>query len=166
MYQKIDVLPLSYELTYHRYLLNRGKAAGLFTELSISEYIALHIITGNSPVQAVDGHKTYLRELADRMQASIHKVSSMVSKLKSRGLVLWSHDGSGEEGTYVIVTPSGLRAMERQEQILKEFYAQVIDQYGAARLIALLQEMKELEQVMDCVYTKEGGGEENDSELD
>ncbi|MCC8121738.1 MAG: MarR family transcriptional regulator [Oscillospiraceae bacterium] len=157
-----DVLPLSYELIYRRYRLNRGKGAGLFTELSISEYIALHILVSNTTPQSVYTQKTYLRQLAEQMQTSIHTISAMITKLKNRGFVSWSHDGAGEEGTYVILTPSGFQAMQRQEQLLKHYYAQVIEQFGQERLTALLQEMKQLDAVMDSVYEKEGGASDEE----
>lgn len=36
---KDDVEKLAYELTYHRYLINKNKAHNLFSELTVSEYI-------------------------------------------------------------------------------------------------------------------------------
>ncbi len=166
MPEKNEFLPLSYELIYRRYLINRGKGAGLFTELTRSEYIALHILINHSVDQTVLTHKTYLWELSEEMQASIYAVSNMISNLKRRGFVKWSHDGTGEDGTYVIVTDSGLRAMERQEAILKTYYDQVIEQFGQDRLKSLLKEMKQLDLVMDQIYDTEGDTQDEKDQLD
>ena len=72
-----DVTMLAYDLTYHRYLLNKGKAQNLFHELTIQEYIALHIITKGKHKDDFTPEKVYLRELAERMEVSIHQASNM-----------------------------------------------------------------------------------------
>lgn len=41
------------------------------------------------------------------MQLTVRQTSKMVGAMKERGLLLWSHDGIGSEGTYVVVTSSG-----------------------------------------------------------
>ncbi|MGN0315613.1 MAG: hypothetical protein ACI4EG_12625 [Fusicatenibacter sp.] len=41
------------------------------------------------------------------MQLTMRQTSKMVEKLKDRGLVLWTYDGNGSEGTYVTVTETG-----------------------------------------------------------
>ena len=38
---------LSSELTYHRYMFNQVQVTGLFKEVSVPEYIALHLISGS-----------------------------------------------------------------------------------------------------------------------
>lgn len=70
-----DVSDLAYELTYHRYLLSKGKVKDLFTELPVAEYIALVNIAINTPKESIRTHKTYLKELAERMELSIHSIS-------------------------------------------------------------------------------------------
>ena len=72
----------------------------------------------------------------------------MVGELKDRGLVLWSHDGDGSEGTYVTMTESGEKALKEQEQILKKFYGKVIKKFGIEHLVDLLNLMKQLDTVM------------------
>lgn len=157
-----DVTMLAYELTYHRYLLNKGKAQNLFHELTIQEYIALHMITQGKHKDDFTPEKIYLRDLSERLEVTIHQASDMVRKLKDRGLVSWSHDGDGSEGTYVTITESGLSSMLRQEAILDDYYGRVIEKFGRENLIALMSQIDELEKIMDNEFNEKGDG--NDAE--
>ena len=82
------------------------------------------------------------------MQLTIRQTSKMMSDLKDRGLILWSHDGDGSEGTYVTITETGEKLLSEQEQVLKKYYGNVIEKFGKQNLLSLLQLMKQLETVM------------------
>lgn len=160
MNSKNDVAKLAYELTYHRYLMDKDKAQNLFTELAPSEYIALHSILKASSECGHPLNKTYLKDLSEQMEVSIHSVSKMVGELKDRGLVVWSHDGNGSEGTYITLTESGIGSMQRQENILSEYYGRVIEKFGHDNLIALLEQMEALEEIMISEFGEKGGLED------
>ena len=74
--------------------------------------------------------------------------SKIVTSLKEKGLVQWSHDGDGSEGTYVSFTESGRKIMDEQEKILKEYYSEVAKKFGEERLISLLSLMKVIQYVL------------------
>lgn len=143
-----DIVKLTNEITYHRYLLNKGQIRDFFKQLSIAEYIALHYISLDSEMSEIYSGRTYLKELAEKMQLTIRQTSKMVGELRDRGLVLWSHDGNGSEGTYVTITETGQRLLDEQEEILKNYYGKVIEKYGKENMIQLLCLMKQLETVM------------------
>ena len=143
-----DTASLSNELTFRRYIMAKDQLRKLFKEISMSEYIALHIISGSNENSAIDSERTYLKELADRMQLTIRQTSQMVGTLKDKGLLLWSHDGNGSEGTYVTITERGQKLFEEQEAVLKTYYGRVIEKYGKENLVLLLQLMKQLETIM------------------
>ena len=147
---KNELERLSHELTYRRYLMDRGKVRGLFKDIRIPEYIALYSIAQDNENASICGDRTYLQELSEKMQLSMRQTSKMVGDLRDRGLVTWSHDGNGKDGTYVTITESGKQLLEKQETIVKEFYGRVIDSFGKENLIYLLHQMKELETVMTC----------------
>lgn len=84
------------------------------------------------------------------MKVSISKASKLAAGLKEKGLVEWSHDGNGSEGTYISFTDSGISAMETQEKILKDYYGRVAEKFGKERLVTLLTLMSELENVMSA----------------
>ena len=79
----------------------------------------------------------------------IPKTSKMIRKLHERGLVFWSHSGDGRDGTYVVITDSGVRAMERQANILNAYYSRGIEAFGYENL-----QISHLEDVMNEVFTK------------
>ena len=145
---KDDITKLSNELTYRRYLMNKGQLRKLFKELDVPEYIALHCISTTNETSSIYSGRTYLKELADKMQLTIRQTSKMVANLRDKGLLKWSHDGNGSEGTYVTITEMGQKLFREQEIILKDYYGRVIEKYGKENLILLLQLMKQLETVM------------------
>ena len=139
-----EVEKLAYAMTRQRYLLNRDIVHDLFTELSLSDYIALHSIA-EAAGQGGSAEQTYLRDLAERLEMPIPKTSKMIRKLHERGLVFWSHS---------VITDSGVRAMERQANILNAYYSRVIEAFGYENLKSLLEQISCLEDVMNEVFTK------------
>lgn len=146
MNNKNDIAKLAYELTYHKYLLNKDKAQLLFTELDVSEYIALHEIL------KLGSKKTYLKDLVEDLGANIHSVSQKIGKLRDRGLVIWSHDGDGSDGTYVSITETGTQLIAEQEKKLNDYYSRVIEKFGPDKLADLLRQMEQLERIMDSEF--------------
>lgn len=141
---------LANELAYRRYLLNKDQARRLFKELSMPEYIALHIIEQSEETEGLYAGRTYLKDLAQRLQIPIRRTSDMVGELRDRGLLLWSHDGDGSEGTYVTLTESGRKLLSQEGDRLKAYYGKVIGSFGRDNLLQLLQLMKQLETVMSA----------------
>ena len=146
--ERTELERLSHELTYRRYMMDRGKVRSLFKDIRIPEYIALYSIAQDSENASIYGDRTYLQELSEKMQLSMRQTSKMVGDLRDRGFVTWSHDGNGKDGTYVTITENGRKLLGNQETIVKEFYGRVIDSFGKENLIHLLHLMKELETVM------------------
>ena len=157
-----EVAELSNELIYRHYLMNRGKIRELFCEMTLAEYIALHMIASESKSSIIYEGRTYLKDLSDKMQMTIRQTSKMITELKDRGLVLWSHDGSGKEGTYFTITDTGSSLLARQEACLKDYYGKVIEAFGKENLIKLLQLMKQLDTVMTSKIEEMEVSEEND----
>lgn len=153
-YRNINIEELAHELTYHRYLLSQSQARGLIRELSIPQYIALQYVS--RAAQGGDDGRVYLRHVARELRLSIPQASRMVGGLRDKGLVTWSHDGDGSEGTYLSVTPAGLALLERQDARLREFYGRVADRFGRENMARLLEQLVRLEQVMDGELKQEG----------
>lgn len=143
-----EVEELSNELVYRHYLMNKGKIQQIFREMTIPEYIALHLIAAEGKRSSIYSGRTYLKDLSEKMEISIRRISQMIGTLRDRGLLLWSHDGNGKEGTFVTITDTGKELLDRQETILKEYYRKVIEEYGKENLIELLQLMRQLDTVM------------------
>ena len=118
------------------------------SKMSIPEYIALHNIVQNQEKASIYGGRTYLKELSEKLDLTMRKTSDMVKKLRDEGLVTWSHDGDGSEGTYVMITDMGKKLLREQEEGLKDYYGSIIRKFGKDNLIQLLQLMKQLETTM------------------
>lgn len=159
--ENTDIVKLSNEIIYHRYLINKNHVRDFTRKISVPEYIALYNIDMGRETSDFYSGRTYLKELAEKMQLTIRQTSRMIGDLRDRGLVLWAHDGNGSEGTYVTITESGQKLLKEQEEILKNYYGRVIEKYGRDNMIALLQSMKQLETVMSSTM-EELEAEEND----
>lgn len=155
-----DLIRLSNELTYHRYLLNQGQARRLFKGITIPEYIALQSISRSIHEKGAGAGRAYLKDIAEELCLSIAQTSKMMRKLRDKGLVLWAHDGNGSEGTYIAITESGIELMKRQETLLKDYYGRVTESFGEKNMMALLRLMEQLEAVMEAELNS-GGGKTN-----
>ncbi|MGN0465412.1 MAG: hypothetical protein ACI4F9_03560 [Lachnospiraceae bacterium] len=163
-----EIRKFTNELTYRRYLMNKGKIQELFCKITLQEYIALYTITSEREKSSNNKGRTYLKDLSQKMELTMRQTSKMVEKLKDRGLVLWSYDGTGSEGTYVIVTQTGEKLFQEQEMILRECYGNVIKKFGKENLILLLKMMKQLDNLI-CSEIKEMGEDDlhgRDDEMD
>ena len=148
MAEKTDVIKLSNELVYQKYLFNREQIKDIFTKMSIPEYIALQYIAMEEKDSDIYSGRTYLKDLSVKLQITIRQTSKMIEGLRDMGYVVWSHDGNGSEGTYVTITESGKTLLKEQEETMKRYYSKVFDKFGRENLIQLLQLMKQLETVM------------------
>ena len=139
---KNTINKLAYDLTYQRYLLNKDKTNYLFNDLSVGDYVVLHTVLCFED-------KAYLEKLGEKLNLSISKMSNVATNLKNRGLVIWSHDGDGSEGTYLTVTETGLKLMDKQEDKLKNYYERVINRFGLKNTVDLIGKMTALETIME-----------------
>ena len=160
MEENTEISKLAYELTLQTHLLNRDKNRSLFTQLSIPEYILLYGVTQT----ASDQGRVYLKDLSRRLELPMSRLSGLAGGLKERGLVQWSHDGKGNDGTYLVITDSGRQAMARQEALLTGYYTRVAAEFGRENLTHLLQQMKTLGKIMDEAF--EGGTEDGSEQIE
>ena len=151
-----NIAELTHELTYYRYILNQGRTDSLFRDLALSEYVALDRVARSISEKGDAEARTYLQDLAETLKLSIPQTSKMIGRLRDKGLVIWSHDGNGTDGTYVSITESGVQAMERQEMILKDYYGRVINRFGRENMAKLLRLMIQLEKDMDAELSEKG----------
>lgn len=151
--KSMDVLDLSNQLIYQRHQMNKSLTQNFFQELSIPEYMALHLISQMHEEQ----EKIYLKELAEKMHLAVRYASRLAQNLKDRGLVIWSHDGNGSEGTYMILTDFGRELLTKREAVLKEYFEKVIGRFGKDNLIQMLELMRNLDEAINQEFF---GGEE------
>lgn len=146
--QNVDVNELANELMYRRFLTSNREIQHFFKELTGSEYIALKLILKNEKNDPIYGGKTYLSDLAERLQRPMKNITKLARSLRDKGLVIWKHDGDGEQGTYVTITDDGRKITQEHSQVVQDFYGKVIQQFGQQNLMQLLDLMKQLETIM------------------
>ena len=100
--------------------------------------------------------KVYLKEIAEEVELPMNEVSADIKGLRDSGYVKWTHDGAGENGTYVVMTDNGNEMLEENRKKLADFYKKVIEEYGYDKLIALVDSMKELETTMRRIHEERG----------
>ena len=118
----------------------------LFPKMSASDFMLMWLVAGKMHVSGTE--KVYLMDIAETLNLPIHQVSNIVKQLKSKGLVIWKHDGDGDRGTYIQLTESSLNAIQEQHEILHTFYQTVIEQYGEDEFIQLMRDLSRLEDVI------------------
>ncbi|MQM72800.1 MAG: tRNA (guanosine(37)-N1)-methyltransferase TrmD [Eubacteriaceae bacterium] len=147
---------LSDELIYRRFMLiNNSELQHFFHEMTISEFIVLNLILKNEKNDPIYGGKTYLSDLAESLHRPIRYVSNLSRQLQDKGLIIWKHDGDGEQGTYVMITDDGKKLVEDHQKSTQQFYSHVIEKYGQQNMIKLLDLMKQLDTVITTELEKE-----------
>lgn len=152
--QNTDLGLLSDEMTFRRYFTGAMNTRKIFSRMSTGNYVTIEIIEKliekeYGDIQADGANKIYLKDLAEQFKLPMYKISEIVRDMSERGMVTWTHDGKGEEGTYIILTESGIKAAKEQQAILKEFYSHVIERFGRDKFVELLSLMADLDQVME-----------------
>lgn len=157
---KADIGLLSDEMTFRRYMSGVMNTRKVFRKMSTGNYITIEIIERLIKKEYGDhanldgSNRIYLKNLAEHFKMPMYKVSEIVRDMSERGMVIWTHDGKGEEETYITITESGKRTAEEQQEILKEFYTRVISSYGRERFVELLEMMADLDQTMESEMEK------------
>ena len=107
---------LANELTYRRYMTNRVSTSRYFSFITVPEYIVLCMAAEPEQLENGDSQKIYLTDIAKHMQMPVRQTSKLIGRLRDRGLITWTHDGNGSEGTYVQITDLGRKRTEEQEK--------------------------------------------------
>ena len=155
-----DISSLSDEMTFRRYMGGLLNTRKIFRKMSTGNYVTVEIIERliekeyGKDAQEDTSNRIYLKDLAAQLKMPMPKVSETVRDLNERGMVVWTHDGKGTEGTYITLTESGIRAAHEQQAILNDFYSRVIGEYGREKFISLLDMMADLDQVMETELEK------------
>lgn len=129
--------------------MGKDQFKNIFTEISVPGYVVLYIVAMMEANLETSPKKTYVKDIASKMELTMPQLSPIIGKLNDKGLLSWSHDGNGSGGTYVALTESGYAALVQQEEILKTYFGRVIEQFGKENFIQLLKLTKQLDDVMN-----------------
>lgn len=135
-------------------LLRKDLLQILFQRISPMDYVALGMILKYA--KDTGQEKLYLKDLAQAFQLPVDDMSKAVRILQSKGYIQWSHDGLGQEGTYLYLNREALDPALSQKEYLSDFFQQVIQEFGQERFLALMNEASQLEELMWQQAWKEG----------
>ncbi len=145
---KDEIVRLFNELTYRRYLVNKDQFHRVLKGVRLQEYIALYHISKRASGKNICDGKMYLEELSELLSIPMTSTSKMARKLQDEGLVYWTHDGDGSDGTYVVIAKGGWEHLEQQGEIAKNYYGQVLVHFGKDNMIELIDLLRQLDEIM------------------
>jgi len=143
--KEAELSTLSNELITRKYLFNKMETK---REISVQDYIVMHIIMETNSNNSIYEGRTYLRDIAEKMNITIRHISKLVNELKEKGLVKWMHEGDGSNGTFVEITDEGRKLFEKERVRLEKFYGNVIEKFGFDNLRHMLNLMKQFETIV------------------
>ena len=145
----LDMTPGEIHQKLHRGNLRVHKdVEKIFSKLSTLEFMTLLVIA--KMIDKVgENDRVYLQDLAKQLKLPVAEASKMAQRLSDKGLIVWTHDVGSERGTYIRITSAGNTAAGEQQEILKKFYARVIDRFGRQKFMELLKQIDELEMIME-----------------
>ncbi|MCR4616927.1 MAG: MarR family transcriptional regulator [Lachnospiraceae bacterium] len=142
---KEDLIKLANQMLQVRSTIDSDHLKKIFSKISIIDYTALKKVYGNTTEEHIS-EPIYLTQLAEQFNMTISQVSNQVKRLQTKGYIYWEHD---ENGTYIRLSETGHRLMQEQQEILNDYFYNVVKRIGYIRFIQLLDNIKKLEEIMD-----------------
>ena len=118
----------------------------LFQANASDEYALIWLLSKHT--QDTGSEKIYLKDMVRELNLPLPKVTAIARSLQSKGLVRWTHDGNGEEGTYILLTETALTSVQDRRQTLLSYHQQVVAAFGEERFLHLLGEIAQLEEIL------------------
>ena len=137
---------------------DRSKPRGLrhlFQENASDEYALIWLLSKHT--KDTGSEKIYLKDIVRELNLPMPKVSAIARSLQNKGLVRWTHDGNGEEGTYILLTDTAVTSVQAHRQTLRAYHQRVVAAYGEEKFLHLLGEIAQLEEIMRQEAEKVGG---------
>ncbi len=126
----------------------------LFQENASNEYALIWLLSKHT--RDTGSEKIYLKDMVRELGLPMDKVSAIVRSLETKGLVRWTHDGNGQEGTYILLTDTAITSVQARRQALRDYHQRVVAAYGEEKFLHLLGEITQLEEIMRQEAEKEG----------
>ena len=127
----------------------------LFQENASDEYALIWLLSKHT--KDTGSEKIYLKDIVRELNLPMPKASAIARSLQNKGLVRWTHDGNGEEGTYILLTDTAVTSVQAHRQTLRAYHQRVVAAYGEEKFLHLLGEIAQLEEIMRQEAEKVGG---------
>lgn len=118
----------------------------LFSQISVVDYAAMWIIS--KLMDQEEENRLYLTEIAEQLQVPMKEVTKVVQNLQGRGLIIWTHDGDGSDGTYIMITKNGSASIGEQQHTLHQFYSNIVRRFGTEKFTKMVSLIGEFEMIV------------------
>lgn len=118
----------------------------LFQANASDEYALIWLLSKHT--QDTGSEKIYLKDMVRELNLPLPKVTAIARSLQGKGLVRWTHDGNGEDGTYILLTDTALTSVQTHRQTLRKYHQRVVSAFGEERFLHLLSEIAQLEEIL------------------
>ena len=118
----------------------------LFQENASDEYALIWLLSKHTKDSGSE--KIYLKDMVKELNLPLPKVTAIARSLQGKGLVRWTHDGNGEDGTYILLTDTALTSVQAHRQTLRKYHQRVVSAFGEERFLHLLSEIAQLEEIL------------------
>ena len=142
---KDDLVKLANQMIKMRSAIDSDHLKKIFSKISLSDFTILKKVYGEVSEEHIT-EPIYLSSLAEKFKVTISQTSTGVKRLQTKGYVYWEHD---EKGTYIRLSETGHRLMTEQQEILNDYFYNVVKRIGYLRFIQMVDTVKSLEEVMD-----------------
>ena len=143
MAEKMDkkiLSKLSQEMVYQRFLIGRREVRRFMDGLGTVEFIILSMAIGQDRI--------YMKDISKELEMPMNELSPVVERLKDKGLVVWTHDGYGEAGTYIMVTDIGRDVIEAHKNKMLDYYEKIFDQVDEEEFRTFIAVFKKINEVI------------------
>lgn len=127
----------------------------LFQKNASDEYALIWLLSKH--MKDSGSEKIYLKDMVREMNLPLPKVTAIARSLQNKGLVTWTHDGNGEEGTYIMLTELAVSSVRTRRQTLRSYHQRVVSAFGEERFLHLIGEIAQLEEILKQEAEKVGG---------
>lgn len=142
-FTKEDIISLANQMVMLQGSIEDEHLKKVFKEIDIIDYNLLKRIYSSVSEEHVN-EPIYLKVLAPQLSVQPNRVSRITQHLQERGYIYWEHDGAG---TYIRLSENGLVRMKKQQEILGEYYYNVVKKMGYVRFISLVNAMSEYTKI-------------------
>lgn len=130
----------------------------VFQENASDEYVLIWLLSKHT--KDTGSEKIYLKDMVQELGLPMPKVSAIARSLRDQGLVRWTHDGNGEEGTYILLAETAVTSVQSHRQAMRNYHQRVVAAYGEERFLHLLGEIAQLEEILRQEAEKVGDAHE------
>lgn len=144
-FTKQDIISLANQMIMLQESIEDEHLKKVFKEIDIIDYTLLKKIYNNVSEEHVN-EPIYLKVLAPQLNTAPNRVSRITQHLQEQGYIYWEHD---DAGTYIRLSETGLAKMKKQQDLLGEYYYNVVSKMGYLRFIRLIDAMTEYRKALN-----------------